>query len=332
MRKKDIFNFLKKIFKSINEVYIALVSITLYFFFKPFIILLKKILSKKNYEKISFILITFINYFYITERIQLKRNNKIKYDIKKYRDVYDRGGLNLYFKYFSPNEIITNKKILDFGCGVGGKDFELIKYSPKKIVGIDLSNRNIKYAKELINGLNKDKLFFYNKDISSINEKFDTIISYTVFEHVNKNLLLTVLNKMYTLLNKNGIILIVFNHYNDKLGMHLKEYIYHPWPQTLFEEKILFEYWNKNFFEDDKVNNKSYFSIEYKHGLAKHNSDCFMNLNKISIYEFEKIIKKTKFKYLGKDLYSKSLLLKIMPFLPKKYLIGSAVYYLKNED
>ncbi len=321
---------MKKSLKLINEYYIISVSIIFYFFLKPFIILLKKILSEKNYEKACFTLIKFINHFFVIERRQSRTLNEMKYDIRKYRDNYDRKGLKLFFKYFPAKEIITNKKILDLGCGVGGKDFELLKFNPKKITGIDLSKRNIKYAKELINKSNKNKLFFYNKDVLNISGKFDIIISYTVFEHIDKDLLLPILNKLYALLNKNGIIIIIFNHYDDKFGTHLKEYIYHPWPQTLFEEKIIFNYWDKKFHEDDKINKNSYFPIGYKHNLSNHGLDCFMNLNKISIKEFEDITKQTKLKYIKKDLYSKSIILKFLPFLNKRYLIGSAVYYLKK--
>ncbi len=321
---------MKQIINLINKIYIIFISIFLYVFLKPLITISKKILNYKIHEKISFFLIDFVNLFYIAERLEAIKMNNIKYNIRKYRDVYDKKGLNLYFHHFNPEDIINNKKILDIGCGVGGKDYELLKFNPKKIVGIDLSKRNIKYAKELINPKTKDKLCFLNKNLMDFDEKtkFDTIISYAVFEHIDKNLLIPVLNKSYNLLNKKGKMLIVFNHYNDKFGMHLQEYIYHPWPQSIFDEQTLFNYWNYTLKKDKNINSESYFPIEYKHGAYKHNSDCFMNLNRISIEEFEKIISKTRFKYIKKDLYSKSFLLKIFPFIPEKYLIGSSVYYL----
>lgn len=317
--------------KIFNEFYCSILSLFLFLLLKPLILISSTILSKKKVEFICFNLIKFVNILFFINKKNSLRNNELKYDVRIYRDTSDRNGLNLYFKGDHPNKIITNKKILDIGCGVGGKDFEFIKFNPQKVVGIDLSSRNIEYAKELINEFNKNKLFFYHKDLFSLNEKFDTIISFTVFEHIDRNLLLPILNKTYDLLNNKGMMIIVFNHYNDKFGAHLKEYIYHPWPQILFREDILFKFWNDRFKKDKNIDKDSYFPIEYLHGVNKHNSDCFMNLNKVSITEFEKIINQSKLKLIKKYFYSKSFLLKIFQFLPKKYLMGSVVYYLRKQ-
>jgi len=313
-----------------NNVYEIVLSLFLYLVIKPLLLICKIILYEKKYKKFCFILIGLINYLYPLNRIKELRRNEIKYNLINYHEESDKKGINLYFKCNSPLEIIKNKKILDFGCGVGGKDCELIKFNPKKIIGIDLSERNIKYARKLINQKTKKRLFFYKKDILLLKEKFDTILSFTVFEHLKKKELIQILNKMADLLKKKGKVIIVFNHYNDRFGTHLKEYIYHPWPQTIFEEEILFKYWNSKLKKDKKISQKSYFPIQYEHGINSPNSDCFMNLNKVTIQEFEEIIKKSKLRLLNKYLYSKSFLLKLLPFLPKKYLIGSAVYFLKK--
>jgi 2-polyprenyl-3-methyl-5-hydroxy-6-metoxy-1,4-benzoquinol methylase len=320
-------NFIKKILKIIIEIYDITVAIILCLCLKP---LIKAMGKRKGYENIYFSLISFSNLFYPHYLIRQKKMKLTKSNARFYRDNYDHKGLKLY-SYLLPPKILFNQKcVLDFGCGLGGKTFAILKHKPKKIIGIDLSKRNIKLAKELINSKNKKHISFFNKNLFDFqkNKQFNTILSFTVFEHIDRNLLLLVLNKMYDLLKDNGIVIIVLNHYNDKFGMHLKEYIYHPWPQTLFEEKILFKFWDKEFKNDKNITKNSYFPIEYNHGLDGHNSDCFMNLNKVSIIEFENIIRKSNLKYLKKDLYSKSFLLKIFPFLPKKYLIGSAIYYL----
>jgi 2-polyprenyl-3-methyl-5-hydroxy-6-metoxy-1,4-benzoquinol methylase len=316
-------NIFIKIFNKFYEVYIVIISVLFFLFLKPFIYFFRD-------YKFSFYILSFINHFYFLEKFKQKKSKKM-YDLRLYRDTYDKNGYELYFLKYDSINLIKNKIILDFGCGVGRKSYELLKFKPKKIVGIDLSERNISYANELINKNNKKILSYHNKNIFSINEKFDTILSFTVFEHVNKNDLKPILNKMYELLNRNGKIIIVFNHYNAKYGLHLNHYIFHPWPQTLFEENFLFKYWNFRLKKDNNVNKNSYFPLDYDFSNNKK-TDCFMSLNKVSIHEFEKIIKETKFKYNGKDLYSKSFLLKLLPFLPRKYLLGNAIYYLsKNE-
>ncbi|MEP7104022.1 MAG: class I SAM-dependent methyltransferase [Candidatus Dojkabacteria bacterium] len=316
----------------LNEIRDILLSIVLFIFFKPVLLVGRLLLSKKAYKALSFKLITFTNNVFGYYRDQLSDYNKIKYDMRKYRDTYDRKGLELYFQLVSAEDLFLNKKILDFGCGVGGKALEILKYNPEHVMGIDLSKRDIDYAKELLNDSNKSKLFFEYKDILDLKdpESFDSIVSFTVFEHVDTPLLLPILDKMYELLKKNGNLLIVFNHFNDRFGSHLKEYIFHPWPQSLFDEEMIYEYWNQSLISDKNSNDNSYFPKNYRHGVGNHNEDCYINLNKLNISDFEKIIKQTKFKYVDRYDYSRLKILDKLNFLPSKYLQGSSVYYLKK--
>jgi SAM-dependent methyltransferase len=315
----------------LNDIYCLLINFLLILTVKPFLRVLKQIVDIYSYEKFSYSLLEFTNYLFPQYAEKSKSANKEKYDIRVFRDTYDRRGMDLYFKYFSPEETVKNKSVLDFGCGVGGKDAEFLKYEPKKIVGIDLSARNLKYAKELINEENKEKLFFYKKDINSEKEKFDLIVSFTVFEHIDKELLQEIVNQMYRVLSIGGVAIIVFNHFKDKFGTHTSEYIYNPWPQMVFEDSIIYGYWNKKLKEDKNVTVDSYFPPEYKHGIGEHNTDCFMNLNQVTIEEFERIIQSTKFKYERKYLYRQSFLCKLIPFICSDYLKGSAIYFLKKD-
>lgn len=324
---------MKKILNIINYIYVPIISILLYILLKPLLVILKNTLSKKNYKNINYLLITIINYIFFYDRIRQKKFNIIKSDIRKYRDTYDTQWLDLYFKILSQKELFENKSILDLWCWIWWKCFEIAKkYKPKNITWIDLSERNIKYAKELINDWNKNILKYEYMDLFNIkdNNIYDTIISFTVFEHIDKYILLKILNKSYEILKNNWNLVIVFNHYNDKFWAHLKEYIYHPWPQSMFDEEILFSYWNKELKDDTIMNENSYFPPDYRHWFDWHNSDCFMNLNKLNIKDFEEIINESKLKYIKRYDYSKSLFLKVFPFLPSKYLEWSVIYNLRK--
>lgn len=323
-----------KIRNLITEILNPIISLVLWIILKPILILLKALFPNKIYKIINFKLIEITNIIFYYNQLRINKLVREQYNLREFRDSYDREGLNVYFKILRPEVLFKNKYVLDVGCGVGGKDFEILKYNPKKIFGIDLSSRNIKYAQELINKNNKDKLVFLKKDIFKFRDQgmFDTIISYTTFEHIDKQFLLPILNKMYKIIKNDGNILIVFNHYNDQFGTHLKEYIYHPWPQTIFKEEILFEYWNKKLKSDPKLTTDSYFPESYKHGAEEHNSDCFMNLNKLSIKEFQALIKMSNLKLIRRYDYSKSFILKLFPFFPKRYLEGSSLYYLKKDE
>ena len=51
-----------------------------------------------------------------------------------------------FFNYLKVNAV--NAQILDFGCGIGSSIKEVIKFKPKKITGIDISEVSIQKAKD----------------------------------------------------------------------------------------------------------------------------------------------------------------------------------------
>lgn len=314
------------------EIKIILLTFLNFIIFRP-LTFVAQIFPEQTKNKFNDRLIRLINKMFGFQKKLMVETQTIKYDIRKYRDTYDRVGMDLYTRNVDPEILFKDKLVLDLGCGVGGKDLEMLKFDPKLVYGIDLSDRNIGYAKEIINNTNENNLKFEHIDLFDLDQnsmQFDTIVSYTVFEHIDKHLLLPILNKSYELLNSGGYMLIVFNHYNDKFGSHLKEYVHFPWPQIIFEEDQLFRFWNKSLLTDPNITEDSYFPKSYVHGIGSHNEDCFMNLNKVSIEEFKDIILQTKFMLEKVDLYSEFELLKKYKILPKKYLRGSAVYVLKK--
>ena len=77
----------------------------------------------------------------------------------------------------------TDKSILDLGCGIGCFAFELAEKA-KKVVGIDISDKVIEYAK---NNYSKDNIEYIVQDIiklSSLDETFDIIFSDMVFNYI----------------------------------------------------------------------------------------------------------------------------------------------------
>jgi len=100
---------------------------------------------------------------------------------------------------------LTNKTILDLGCGCGDMDKYFIEMGAKKVLATDISENMIKTASEV----NKDKLIEYKvlkmEDLNSINEKFDIVYSSLAFHYIEDfNKLLKDIN---TLLNDNGMLI-----------------------------------------------------------------------------------------------------------------------------
>lgn len=164
----------------------------------------------------------------------------IFYDDEEY-DFYSKIRQKSIFK----NIDIENKKILDFGCGLGVNIYNL-----KNAVGYDIS---------------KDALYFCSlkniKTIKHLRRKFDIIIISEVLEHTKKPY--DILKNLKNKLNKNGIIILELplNTYSldcDYRENEIHQHFYDWMPQTIFNLAT-----NLNFevLEIDNVHYSRFTSI-----------------------------------------------------------------------
>jgi ubiquinone/menaquinone biosynthesis C-methylase UbiE len=104
---------------------------------------------------------------------------------------------------------IEPKRILDFGCGIGiGSKCLKEAFPNAEIIGIDISEQSIKYAKEHVNGVD---FYLYRGKNLQFNENFDYIYANCVFHHINKEDRIELLKELKGLLKRQGL-LTVFEH------------------------------------------------------------------------------------------------------------------------
>jgi len=100
---------------------------------------------------------------------------------------------------------VKNKTILDLGCGIGEFTKYFAENGAKMVVGVDISERVLEYAKE---NNNAENIEYINKDIgdlSSIDKKFDIVFSDIVFNYIedfNK-----LMHDIFNLLNDKGLVI-----------------------------------------------------------------------------------------------------------------------------
>lgn len=101
-----------------------------------------------------------------------------------------------------------NSEILDFGCGDGQYVEKIIKYNPKKITGIDISEVAIddanKKAKKL--GLNVNYKVDNCEKTSFKNDSFDIVYGTGILHHLQINKCLDEINRV---LKSNGSLLFI---------------------------------------------------------------------------------------------------------------------------
>ena len=118
------------------------------------------------------------------------QNNKIDHIIKK---------LNLK----------PNKKVLDIGSGWGTLAIDIAQKTKCEVVGITLSENQLKYSRQKAKELNlENQVQFRLMDYRELNEKFDRIVSVGMLEHVGRKFYKTYFNTVSKLLNEDGVALI----------------------------------------------------------------------------------------------------------------------------
>ena len=122
-------------------------------------------------------------------------------------------GANKIAHIFS--EYITDKSILDVGCGTGVLIEFLQKLKAKDITGIDISKKMI----EIAANKHKNCEFICNNIIDwKTPKKFDTIIMYNCYPHLDDKL--SLVEKIYNLLNPDGVFIVAHGASKEVINSH----------------------------------------------------------------------------------------------------------------
>ncbi|MGV8171694.1 MAG: class I SAM-dependent methyltransferase [Candidatus Woesearchaeota archaeon] len=132
------------------------------------------------------------------------------YNNGNYAKVYDRAKnrLDLFDKLMC-DELISrldkHSKILDLGCGIGLPHDKYFVDNNMDLMGIDISEKHIALAKKNVKNAKYLVGDFFSKDVKG---KFDAIVSYFAIFHIPREEHKKLFERINSLLNKNGYILI----------------------------------------------------------------------------------------------------------------------------
>ena len=95
--------------------------------------------------------------------------------------IHPKHRLTNYHSFFVEN-ISSNDKVLDVGCGNGFLTYEVAEKA-KKVVAVDVNKKNIEHAKKFFK---RDNIEYIHKDATTLNfdRKFNVAILSNVLEHI----------------------------------------------------------------------------------------------------------------------------------------------------
>jgi 2-polyprenyl-3-methyl-5-hydroxy-6-metoxy-1,4-benzoquinol methylase len=177
---------------------------------------------------------------------------------------------------------LNNKKVLDLGCGHGSMCIYMALKGARKVIGLDINNRLIEFAKENVKKNYpqlEDKIEFVNVGLEEYSDcNFDYIVSYSTLEHVIY--LKRVMEEVKKHLKVGGKFYAGFGPlYNTPFGDHRLTKTVIPWGHLIVPEKLIIKRLNKN-------------------SKTKINSICDLGVNKLSYCDYKLIFKIDKMKIL----------------------------------
>ena len=182
---------------------------------------------------------------------KLQSNSKGRFENIFYKAISNCGEDFLIFL----KKNAQNSEILDYGCGIGSSVEKVIKYNPKKITGIDISEISIEKAKKKAKELNIDITYKVdNCEKTSLEQNsFDIVYGTGILHHLEID---KCLNEIHRVLKSNGKLLFI-----EPLGTNPIINLYRkltPNTRSRDEHPLIkkdFEYLNKKFVD---VNVKYY--------------------------------------------------------------------------
>ncbi|MFH1755303.1 MAG: class I SAM-dependent methyltransferase [Candidatus Latescibacterota bacterium] len=200
-----------------------------------------------------------------------------------------RVGQDLVQSFLEPTGDLRGKRVLDIGCGLGGKTIAYGEGGASQVFGTDLSlefaNASASYADQ------RDASFvwgFFAGDAASLplaDAAFDTVVANDTMEHFTDPV--RAFSEMIRVTKPGGAIWIFFTPYFSPLGSHLYDYIYIPWCHLIFTRRQLLKAITEIFASGEGRAPSTNPVADAEKVMASFDRD----LNRMSVRRFFKMVK-----------------------------------------
>jgi ubiquinone/menaquinone biosynthesis C-methylase UbiE len=161
------------------------------------------------------------------------------------REAYSQWGYEVgasVFKEHFGADVLRGARVLDIGCGAGGKTVWYAEAGAEHVVGLDIKETNVQQCRDFVvqHGLG-DRVRFLCGDAMRLpfaDGTFSVVTANDCMEHFADPA--TALRELGRVLETGGRLYMYFTPYLSPLGSHLYDYVKIPWCHVLLPRKILY--------------------------------------------------------------------------------------------
>lgn len=205
---------------------------------------------------------------------------------------------------------LDRSRILDFGCGMGIKTLGIaLDTRAKQVTGVDIHQRHksllaniqsIRSMEALPSNLNFCQIQPGEKLSDMV--QADVILSWSVFEHIPRELIAPILADHYRVLRPGGIGFMQVNPlYFSAFGSHMRTVIDTPWAHLLFPYEQLYEMVHSGSALSTQQGLENVVLKSDPSSIVWRESvwNCFRNLNRITFSEIRTIVEQAGFEVVS---------------------------------
>ncbi|MEM1122080.1 MAG: class I SAM-dependent methyltransferase [Bacteroidota bacterium] len=130
---------------------------------------------------------------------------------------------------------LDGKRIMDFGCGMGGMTLWYAKNWDCEVYGVDIDGHHIQVANQIKEKHNVQNVTFVKQNVieKPLAGKFDFVFLNDVVEHIPLEILENIFQQLEKVLASKGKIFVSYPPWKSPYASHLNHVIKIPWCQFL---------------------------------------------------------------------------------------------------
>lgn len=170
-----------------------------------------------------------------------------------YSDWEYRTGRDVFLQHF-PQARLEGARVLDVGCGLGGKTVWYAESGARQVVGVDVEPKHARQARIYAASRGQaDRIEVLVGDAMRLPfaaSRFDLITANDSLEHFNDPA--AALRELGRVLAPGGRLYLYFTPYRSPLGSHLYDHVRIPWCQLLLSQRLLYATLERAVLEEER--------------------------------------------------------------------------------